>query len=215
MTADTRELQGESGNEIEIGLLRPDEAAEAAEVCLTAFRPTPLVDAVMQDASEKQIARMKKFFGSMFTKWPGQVYVARSNGQVLGVMRMVESPRCQMSAGQKITMGLMMMLTMGKIATRMGKFRGEWAKRDPDEVHFHLDPLTVRPDSQGQGIGSRLLARFCEVTDGRGIGAYLETDQDANVRLYGRFGFEVVDTTEVLGVTNTFMWREPRGGGTA
>ena len=212
MTAGAEERKGAQEHEIEIGPLRPDEAVEAADVCFRAFRPTPLVDAVLEDASEKQIARMRKFFVSMLTRWPGQVYVARSKGQVLGVMRMVESPGCQMSARQKIAM-IPMMLTMGKVASRVGTFRGEWAKRDPDEVHFHLDPLTVRPGSQGQGIGSQLLARFCEATDGRGIGAYLETDQDANVRLYGRFGFVVVDTTEVLGVTNTFMWREPRGGG--
>jgi len=213
MTADTRELQGGPGNEIEIGLIRPDEADEAAAVTIRAFRPTPLVSAVMVGASEKQIARMKKFFVSMLSKWPGQVYVARSDGQVLGVMRMVESPRCQMSAGQKISM-VPMMLTMGKIGGRVGKFRSEWARRDPEEVHFHLDPLTVRPGSQGKGIGSRLLTRFCAVTDDRGIGGYLETDQEANVRLYSRFGFEVVDTAEILGVTNTFMWRKPRGGGT-
>ena len=52
--------------------------------------------------------------------------------------------------------------------------------------------------------------QFCQVVDERGIGAYLETDAEANVRLYQRFGFDVVGTTEIYDGPNYFMWREPR-----
>ena len=44
----------------------------------------------------------------------------------------------------------------------------------------------------------------------REMHAYLETDQQRNVRLYERFGFEVQDTDMVLGVKNWFMWRKAR-----
>src|SRR5215472_2947513 len=29
---------------------------------------------------------------------------------------------------------------------------GEWARRDPDEPHWHLGPVAVEPSLQGQGI---------------------------------------------------------------
>ena len=43
--------------------------------------------------------------------------------------------------------------------------------------------------------------------DAAGEDSYLETDKPENVALYSRFGFEVIDQAEVLGVANWFMWR--------
>jgi hypothetical protein len=38
---------------------------------------------------------------------------------------------------------------------------------------------------------------------------WLETDKAENVRLYERFGYVVVEQTDVLGVPNWFMRRPP------
>jgi ribosomal protein S18 acetylase RimI-like enzyme len=57
------------------------------------------------------------------------------------------------------------------------------------------------------GIGSKLLRVFCARMDAAGEDAYLETDKAINVRLYERFGFEVVTEGEVLGIPNWFMLR--------
>ena len=53
---------------------------------------------------------------------------------------------------------------------------------------------------------------FCAKMDAAGEVAYLETDKDVNVRFYERFGFEVVNQEEVLGVTNWFMIRRAEQG---
>ena len=42
--------------------------------------------------------------------------------------------------------------------------------------------------------------------------AWLETDKERNVRFYAGLGFDVVDTTTVLGVTTWFMRRDPGPG---
>ena len=52
------------------------------------------------------------------------------------------------------------------------------------------------------------MAEYTRRLDAGGEDAYLETDKPENVALYGRFGFEVVEEAEVLGVPNWFMWRE-------
>ena len=62
---------------------------------------------------------------------------------------------------------------------------------------------------QGHGIGSQMLAVYCEQLDLAGGSGYLETDKIENVRLYERFGFEVRSEAHVLGVPNWFMWRKP------
>jgi len=81
--------------------------------------------------------------------------------------------------------------------------------RDPSEPHVHLGPIGVEPALQGHGIGSQMLAVYCEQLDLTGDAGYLETDKPENVRLYERFGFEVRSHAFVLGVQNWFMWRPP------
>ena len=70
----------------------------------------------------------------------------------------------------------------------------------------------MRPDAQGLGVGSRLLAAGLARVDAKGLPAYLESSSPANVPLYRRHGFEVV---EVLKATPDApemwaMWREAR-----
>ena len=80
-------------------------------------------------------------------------------------------------------------------------------KHDPKQPHWHLDPLGVLPERQGQGIESRLLQYFCERVDQCGVPAYLETDKPENVRLYERFSFSVTGEAPVYGVPTWLMWR--------
>ncbi len=83
-----------------------------------------------------------------------------------------------------------------------------WSKHHPEEPHWHLGPIAIVPEMQGQGIGSQLLEHFCKQVDQAGQAAYLETDRPENVPLYERFGFSVTGETILLGVRNWFMWRD-------
>jgi len=85
-----------------------------------------------------------------------------------------------------------------------------WAKYDPAEPHSHLGPVAVDPELQGRGVGSMLLAEYCQRLDQRTMLSYLETDKPENVRLYQRFGYHVTAEAEVLGVTSWFMTRVPK-----
>ena len=84
-----------------------------------------------------------------------------------------------------------------------------WSKRDPDERHEHLGPVAVDRHLQGQGFGSSMLAVHAADLDREGLMGWLETDKAENVRLYERFGYVVVEQTDVLGVPNWFMRRVP------
>jgi ribosomal protein S18 acetylase RimI-like enzyme len=209
----TIKVDGEEGAkrmEIVIEPMRKEEAPEVSAMAARAFAPTPMPMAAMGGNSEKVQRTMEKGMKALFTRMPGQFFVARSNGKAVGAMRIVVSPGCQPSMGLRLMMPLMMYATMGMTARKVLHFRGRWAKRDPAERHYHLDPLVVEPEVQGKGIGSQLLTHYCQVVDEEGIAAYHETDSEANVRLYKRFGFEVKDTEEILGVTNYFMYRKVR-----
>jgi hypothetical protein len=53
-----------------------------------------------------------------------------------------------------------------------------------------------------------LLTEYTRRLDQAGEHSYLETEKPENVALYSRFGFEVIEEAEVVGVPNWFMWRE-------
>src|SRR5712671_2351658 len=68
------------------------------------------------------------------------------------------------------------------------------------ERHWHLGPIGIHPDLQGQGVGSALLSAFLKTVDQQRSSAYLETDADRNVVLYQTFGFSVIGHAEINSV---------------
>lgn len=66
----------------------------------------------------------------------------------------------------------------------------------PDEPHWHLPAIGVEPTQQRKGFGSGLLEARLARCDKEGVPAYLESTNPANVSLYLRHGFEVLDTIE-------------------
>ena len=99
-------------------------------------------------------------------------------------------------------------MILGGKALRIRKWGSIWAKHHPDKAHCHLEAIGVLPKRQGQGVGSRLLDHFCAHVDQRRQAAYLETHLLKNVRLYERFGFNVIDKASVLSLQHWFMWRD-------
>ncbi len=77
--------------------------------------------------------------------------------------------------------------------------------------HYYLAVLGTRPDRQGEGLGTALLAPVLDRCDAEGIGAYLESSKEANIPFYRRHGFEVVgEVSFPSGPTVWPMWRDPR-----
>ena len=140
---------------------------------------------------------------------PGRVPSAKDGGRIVGVMRMVEAPRCYPSPVQRLIQMSLMLTTLRGRLPRVLEWLSIWAKHDPRQPHWHLGPLGVLPERQGQGIGSRLLESFCEHLDQLQAAGYLETDRPENVRLYERFGFSVTGEAPVYGARSWFMWRPP------
>jgi GNAT superfamily N-acetyltransferase len=77
--------------------------------------------------------------------------------------------------------------------------------------HWYLAVLGTRPDRQGEGLGSALLAPVLRRCDEEGVGAYLESSKESNIPYYRRHGFEVVGEIDFpMGPRLWPMWRAPR-----
>jgi GNAT superfamily N-acetyltransferase len=194
---------------VTIGRMSADELPEAGRVLGAAFTSSPLEQAVRGTIDERQRRGLVIAYTAT-CRLPGQVSVAWSEGRIVGSIRWVESPRCQLRAREKLARAPTAISAFGRNLPRALTWVTAWSKRDPSEPHLHLGPIGVTPDLQGHGIGSQMLAVYCDRLDAARDAGYLETDKPENVRLYERFGFEVVDEAVVLGVRNWFMWRSTR-----
>jgi ribosomal protein S18 acetylase RimI-like enzyme len=120
--------------------------------------------------------------------------------------------RWQLSRPQRLRLlpALVRFLGVRTVSVLGGLERME--ERHPrDRSHWYLFILGTEPAAQGRGSGSALLADMLARLDADAMPAYLESSNERNLALYGRYGFEV--TSEVVipgGPTIWPMWREPR-----
>ncbi|MEV4704372.1 GNAT family N-acetyltransferase [Actinoplanes sp. NPDC049316] len=80
-------------------------------------------------------------------------------------------------------------------------------KHHPDEPHWHLAFLAVRPDHQSAGLGSALMQHTHEQID---VPAYLEATNEDNIRLYERHGYTRMSPFDIRLPDDTpffRMWR--------
>ncbi len=186
-----------------VTFLEKSDIPESSRVLSEAMLNVPLHIAVYQGHGEKERKLIEKMFFELLSELPGITFLARMNRQIVGVMRM---KTCN---GSKFSNEHAQTGDAANLDWRKSYWHNEWARHDPLDQHWHLGPVGVLPSHQGKGIGTKLIIRFCQEVDACLSPAYLETDTDKNVRLYKRFGFEVVKETEIFDVKNRYMWRHP------
>jgi len=194
----------------EIRDLTLPEAPTAALVLGRGMRDNPLhVAAFGPDPDHRERALAFMFLPVLERQMvKGAVLGAFSSGQLVGVCGMVPPAQCQLGLVEKIAVLPAILRGAGLAgAVNVLRWAGDWSRTDSPTHHFHLGPVGVERDLQGQGIGSALLAEFCRRVDAAQSSAYLETDKGENVAFYHRHGFRVVDEHPVLQKKNWFMLR--------
>ncbi len=80
----------------------------------------------------------------------------------------------------------------------------------PQDPHYYLQFIGVRPGCQGTGIGTALLRAVLDRCDLEGVAAYLEADERSRL-LYAKHGFEAFAEIRLSeGPSFWPMWRAPR-----
>ena len=101
---------------------------------------------------------------------------------------------------------------LGRLPRMIAMRKAMEANHPKDRHHAYLWFLGVRPEAQGYGVGSRLLAAGLRDVDEQGRHAFLESSNPANVPLYERHGFKVIKEYRARPDGPPFfaMWREAR-----
>ncbi len=188
---------------LQISFMEQNDIQQSAKVLSISMLNNPNHIGIFLGNDEDERLKIEKMFFELFSNQPGVVYLAKENGKIIGVMRMK-------SCIGRVIDEPDIVEDENDIDWRKSVWFKEWAKHDPVEQHWHLGPIGVLPTHQGLGVGSILMDRFCKEVDSCKATAYLETDLDENVHFYQKFGFKVISESEVFGVKNRYMFRDPQ-----
>lgn len=191
--------------------MAPEEMDAACELIGLAFadNPSTLANVGGDRARAHRVMRDAVRVAKFGRSW-SHALVAVQDDEIVGALNAGEWPHCQMTALEKVKTAPSMIRIMRTALPRAFTMMARREAHDPHQAHWHVGPVGVRPDRQGQGIGAALLAAFLATVDEQRAPAFLETDVDRNVTLYERFGFEVIDRETIVGVDTRFMWRDPQ-----
>jgi ribosomal protein S18 acetylase RimI-like enzyme len=196
--------------DIEIGKLRRDELPAAGALLGRAYRDNPWMIALLGDDPRERYRVLETMQGLRIAPLEPPSLVARRSGILVGVCGFDAPVRASPSPeDMKVFFDVAAGVSPG-IIPRLQEMLVEFDRRAPKEPHWHLGPVGVDVDAQRQGIGGRMLERFCQILDAKGDICSLETEEWDNVRLYERFGWVTVEEAPVLGVPGWFMIRRPR-----
>jgi GNAT superfamily N-acetyltransferase len=178
------------------------------------MRDNPLHVAALGDdpkVRERALTGVFRAFLAMEVTKKGRALGAFKDGVLVGVCGMMQPGCCQLALFERIRLLPILLWHCGLVGTGtlLSQF-GHWAKLDPATPHWHLGPVGIMRELQGQGIGSLLLREFSRMVDAAAMSAWLETDKEINVSFYRKHGFEVVTEAVVNGVPNWLMERRAK-----
>jgi len=182
------------------------------DVLARAFCSNPLNRAVVRSDDSGRCFRSNRH--SMRTLLPmarlhGEVLVASLDGEVAGGL--VASPPGRFPLPPPpLVGGLRCLIRQGwQVARRWEVVFEALQALHPIEPHWYLGTLGVIASARRRGVGGALLTRWLAEVDRDGMPAYLETDNEENIRFYERAGFSLEGETSILGVRAWRMTRAP------
>jgi ribosomal protein S18 acetylase RimI-like enzyme len=198
----------------EIRTLAASDVGLAAAVLGRGMRDNPLhIAALGEDPAfrEKALAGVFRAFLAMEVATKSLAVGAFKHGSLVGVCGMMRPGCCQLAPPEKTMLLPTLLWNCGVRGTGklLSQF-GNWSTHDPAKPHWHLGPVGIERELQGQGLGSLLLREFSRIVDDEKATAWLETDKEVNVPFYRKHGFDVVAEDTANGVPNWFMERKAK-----
>ncbi|MDQ3398081.1 MAG: GNAT family N-acetyltransferase [Deinococcota bacterium] len=198
--------------------LEPNQIGEATGVLLRSFHSALQFVAVCPNPA-KRLRLLRIFFGVAVRDAlaHGHIDVASGHGRVAGVAVWLPPGHVVMTPARQARAALPMSrigFFAPRALSRLARLGTVLDAAHPGEPHWYLSALAVDTTVQGQRVGSQLLRDGLARAEATRYGCYLETMLERNVRLYRRFGFEVVREEQGLvpgGPPFWFMWRAPQG----
>ena len=223
--------------ELKLSTLPPNSLHEAAELAAAAFDDSPVYNAICHGNGEHQTSAAddndddeRRSFRRRFLCWlfernfrmrvgtSANRAVFDDNGKLIAFFMFVPPDIANVGLWDMLRVGILQapFLFGIDVVKRLlvAKADSERIEREIMEDQefskvFRLERMVVHPSMQGKGVGSHALRQALDEADGAGLPVMLNTQEERNLRFYGRLGFEVVGTHILAGHTNWTMLRRP------
>lgn len=176
-------------------------ADEAATVMAHAFSDSPVYNFIFQHDQEYRRHALEWLFKRnlplILRRCPSALRgVLNDKGEVVACFLWTPSPHQKLSTWDLLKAGMWLIPYRFDISTlfRLMKVVDTFDDAhirfyDQEEEFCSLERMSVRPDYQGQGIGTKILKTVITQTSRT---MRLETQEERNVRLYERLGYTVI-----------------------
>ena len=192
-------------------LLAPSQAPDAARALALAFQDDPVLSWCFPRADRRRRTLGAGFFLLLNRVWlpDGEAF---TNADTAGAACWLPPGRWHLPARRRLGLLPSLVRIAGPRAPRFLRLVALIERKHPQADHWYLPALGVRPDRQGQGLGSKLMFPLLQRCDEQGLPAFLEASSPRNRALYERHGFEVTEelTLPRNGPPLWLMWRQPR-----
>lgn len=182
--------------------LQKSDIGRASEVLGRVFHEDPDIMKILPDDDARR-KKLKHFF-RCFIKFGilyGEVYAPSQKME--GVSVWVHSSTKDMTFWRNLRAGFMGLVFKVdgmalKIFGRYGKQMDEAMKTVIEGEHWFLFIIGVDPKHQRKGYGKKMIEPMLKRIDTENLPVMLDTNKQANIGYYERFGFKVVKTYIVL-----------------
>ncbi len=195
-----------------IARLTRGDKADAVEVLAAAFRDYPVMRFVLKDAGPAYDDRLRALIGFFcdlrFTRdFP--VLGLRDGGELVAVAGINEPEPGPWPPALRAAWAATGEAIGAAALDRLERFEEASAGLEPSAPHYYLGIIGVRPSLQGRGFARRLIDELVGLSQShpRSTGIALTTEQQGNVPIYRRFGFEVVGEADVDELHTWVMFR--------
>lgn len=172
----------------EITVAPSDDVALVSAVLAQAFAADPVIRWLNPDPR-----RDVRIFHTL-VRWVhgprATVDLATRDGVAVGA-GVWDRPGHRLSSGQQVASIFSFLRALGPRIGRGAALERVFTPKRPTEPHWYLGQLGAA--TPGLGVGTALLTEGAGRVDADGVPAYLESSNEANVPLYERFGFQVID----------------------
>ena len=191
------------------GLIEPitldvSQKGRASEVLTQAFHDDPMWTIIFPEKEERT-----RSLGWLWEALVGYCLVygeVYTTSQVKGAACWLAPGNTEQTLWRSLRTGLGFVRAVMKFeADSRGRFMNVMNYADAEHKrlmktpHWYLWALGVEPNSQGQGVGGRLIQPVLARADAEGLPCYLETETEGNVVFYQKRGFDVLSAGEVPG----------------
>jgi ribosomal protein S18 acetylase RimI-like enzyme len=191
------------------------ENVEAGELAARAFNDGPFFKFLFPD-DHQRVRSLEIIHRTVFAH-PGRGAVLRTardaQDRIVGLALWEPTGRYPLSALSQLSQmpGSLRAFYRRRGALKIGvAYSRATAPLHPKAPHWYLWVLMTEPALQGHGVGTALMNEGLSRVDAEGVGAYLETNNEANVSFYQRFGFSLRATVQPLpeGPPLFTLWRD-------